>query len=608
VTTSGSPEARTARALRAALDARVVGQEDAKQGVLLALVAREHAYLEGPPGCGKTLLAETLAAAAGARIAAIRFHRDTRESDLRGDVRLVRERAPGVERLRREATAAPLEAAEIAVLDDLPRAPGEALAPLLRVLSERRAAGRALPLETAIGTGIPAEAEAHADPLEPTQLDRFAIQIRMRPLLCGRDFGHAAELLLRGDAAPTPAALSAHERRALQERAAALRIEPAARAALASLAERLARTAGLEERALVSDRAFGRQALAILRAHACLRGAARVEAHDLRAVRYMVARRLPAEALPLVDALIEETIAHAPPDVGAVPGAHAGSRPGEAGEARGPAAPGPAGETSSELAAPRRASARAGAADVESLLRALSGRADRGKVEPDEDPAGAPRRWRRLRRLDELADADPLDAALFAEATLPELPRVHRRERRASGGLVAVLRDVSASMEGRLSRWAGEVVAGVVRAGARRRMRVGYVEFHHDAFRYAAGGRFFHRHYRRVLGLAATRRAEGRTNYQAPLAAALAEFRGRAGRARHVVLLTDGVPVVGDPTVAAERALARRLGVRIHTVFLGVGDCPEVLDLLSRETGGRGFVGRPGADGRLRVRPRAAAA
>ena len=41
-------------ALAAALDRALVGQEDAKTGVLLALLAREHAYLEGPPGVGKS--------------------------------------------------------------------------------------------------------------------------------------------------------------------------------------------------------------------------------------------------------------------------------------------------------------------------------------------------------------------------------------------------------------------------------------------------------------------------------------------------------------------------------------------------------------------------
>jgi uncharacterized protein with von Willebrand factor type A (vWA) domain len=161
-------------------------------------------------------------------------------------------------------------------------------------------------------------------------------------------------------------------------------------------------------------------------------------------------------------------------------------------------------------------------------------------------------------------------------------------------------------MEGRLSRWAGQLVAGLVRTGARRRMRLGYVEFHHEAQRFTAGGAFFHRRYRRLLALAARRRAEGRTNYEAPLRAALGEFRGAPGRERHIVMLTDGVPVLGDPAVRSERALARELGVRVHTVFLGMGECPAVLDEISRETAGLRFEARLRADGRVSVRERAA--
>ena len=36
--------------LRAILDSRVVGQMQVKEGILLALMTREHIYLEGPPG------------------------------------------------------------------------------------------------------------------------------------------------------------------------------------------------------------------------------------------------------------------------------------------------------------------------------------------------------------------------------------------------------------------------------------------------------------------------------------------------------------------------------------------------------------------------------
>ncbi|HXZ84124.1 MAG TPA: vWA domain-containing protein, partial [Myxococcota bacterium] len=229
---------------------------------------------------------------------------------------------------------------------------------------------------------------------------------------------------------------------------------------------------------------------------------------------------------------------------------------------------------------------------------------ERGAARRGEDAGGSPRAFRRMRRLDEIHDADPVEALLLVEGRRPGGARAYRRERRNAGGSIALLRDVSASMEGRLARWAGEVVAGLVRVGARRRMRLGYVEFNHEAEHFAAGGAFFHRRYRRVLALAARRRAEGRTNYEAPLRAALSELRQSAGRERHIVLVSDGIPVLGDPSVRSERALARRLGVKVHTVFLGGGECPAVLDEISRETGGLRFEARVGPGGRLLVRER----
>ena len=44
--------------VRRSMDARVIGQEPVKEALLLGLVAREHFYLMGEPGCAKTLLAE----------------------------------------------------------------------------------------------------------------------------------------------------------------------------------------------------------------------------------------------------------------------------------------------------------------------------------------------------------------------------------------------------------------------------------------------------------------------------------------------------------------------------------------------------------------------
>ena len=46
--------------LRESLDAAVIGQSALKECLVLALLAKEHVYVEGPPGAAKTLLAETL--------------------------------------------------------------------------------------------------------------------------------------------------------------------------------------------------------------------------------------------------------------------------------------------------------------------------------------------------------------------------------------------------------------------------------------------------------------------------------------------------------------------------------------------------------------------
>jgi hypothetical protein len=339
----------------------------------------------------------------------------------------------------------------------------------------------------------------------------------------------------------------------------------------------------------------------ILKAHAFLRGAERVEPLDERALRFMLARRVPESLEPHVAAILEDALLERAP-IRALP---ADARPATAaGEGGGGAdAPVPvagletiAAPIESVAAMPRtRGDDDAASVDlVQALLGSRARHVAHARILAASRAAGG------ASRLDELLDADPVDALLFAQGDSSSV-RVSRRERRNAGGTLAVLRDVSASMEGRLSRWAGQVVAGLVRTGARRRMRMGYVEFNHEAERFESGGAFFHRRYRRLLALASRRRAEGRTNYEAPLQSALSELRGTAGRERHVVLLTDGVPVLGDPDVRRERRLARELGVKVHTVFLGLGECPEVLDEISRETQGLCFVARPRPDGRLTV-------
>ncbi len=630
--------------LRTALGRVLVGQDDAATGLTLALLAEQHAYLEGPPGCGKSELAASLAALSGARTHTLVFHRDIRETDLLGDVLLSRHSHRGHERLRRELIPGALLQAEVALLEDLPRSPGEALGPLLRILAERHALGQALPLESAVATGPLEQVDTPIDPLEPGQLDRFAVQLRLTGLLTGGLFDEAAVLLERTSArrpayapvrsgnaaqrayrtpttapdaasatAPGAVVMSTSIRKAAQRYAAALRIEPRTLNAYRRLLDRLRRQsaeASTSGDRLMSDRSFSSAALRLVRAHAFLRGAPAAAPRDLAAIRYMVAHRLPDEVQEDFDHILEELLGDPPnvtmAEVGAqMPGAqNQGDDDSDPGAAVSHASDSWIDDQADLPAPPALFGQPPPPAQVDLLLRALIGRIERGRIDPDTDPGGQPRGYRPLRDLDELIDADLIEALLFAEGRLPGAPRTFERKRRSAGGAVAVLRDISASMAGRLTVWSSQVVLGILRVAARRRMRVGYVEFHHRALPHHVAGRLLHRSYSRLAEQAGQAKAVGQTNYEAPLRTALEGLRGGSGRNRHIVLLTDGLPIIGDTSVRRERQLARRLGVALHTVFLGNGDCPPVLDDISGETGGLRFCGRPLAGGGLRLEER----
>ncbi len=604
--------------LRTALGRVLVGQDDAATGLTLALLAEQHAYLEGPPGCGKSELAAALAALSGARTHTLVFHRDIRETDLLGDVLLSRHRYRDHERLRRELIPGPLLQAEVALLEDLPRSPGEALGPLLRILAERRALGQVLPLESAVATGPLEQVEAPIDPLEPGQLDRFAVQLRVTGLLLGGLFDEAAVLIERVSRRPRAVAqpspvMNTTTRNAAQRAAAALQVEPRTLAAYYRLLDRLRQRsadASASGDRLMSDRSFSSLALRLVRAHAFLRGAPAAAPRDLGAIRYMVAHRLPDEVQEDFDHILEELLGDPPnvtmAEVGAqMPGAQSqGDDDADAAAAAAPASDSWIDDQADLPAPPSVFGKPPPPAQVDLLLRALVGRIERGRIDPDTDPGGQPRGYRPLRDLDELIDADVIEALLFTEGRLPGTPRTFERKRRNAGGAVAVLRDISASMAGRLTVWSSQVVLGILRVAARRRMRVGYVEFHHRALPHPVGGRLLHRSYSRLAEQAGQAKAVGQTNYEAPLRTALEGLRGGSGRNRHIVLLTDGLPIIGDTTVRRERQLARRLGVALHTVFLGNGDCPPVLDDISAETGGLRFRGRPLTGGGLRLEER----
>ena len=185
------------KSLKQSMDNAVVGHTNVKNGICLALIAKQHVYIEGPPGSAKTLLAETTANETNSKIFFTQLHRDTRINDLLGDEILIREtdEETGGEIIRQASTRGGILDCDIAVLDDITRAPGEALNVLFRVLNERRSNTNAItsssstkfsaiPLRTCIATGNPADTDKYYnESLDPASLDRFTIQLQHHGLI-----------------------------------------------------------------------------------------------------------------------------------------------------------------------------------------------------------------------------------------------------------------------------------------------------------------------------------------------------------------------------------------------------------------------------------------
>jgi MoxR-like ATPase len=296
-----------------------VAHDEAKRVLLLGLVCREHVYFEGPPGSAKTRLAEVVAAAAGLSFFFYQLHRDTRLAELVGDVVLERRPLPeGGERIHQRVEPGGILTAELAVLDDVSRAPGEALNVLLRILNERKFGDRILPLRTVIATSNPLRDEYYNEPLDPANLDRFALQLRVESLIGGGDRAAARTLVDRfseGSVVEHPdvsAVCSRAELDALHASLAGIVVPEVVKEALLDVFQRLVIEYGCNEtNALLTDRSFLVKAVKLLRGRALLDGRSRVEASDLDVLRWMTTFRVPPEVHEKVPELLARVIAAA---------------------------------------------------------------------------------------------------------------------------------------------------------------------------------------------------------------------------------------------------------------------------------------------------------
>jgi MoxR-like ATPase len=620
--------------IRGEMDRYVVGHDDVKEAVMLGLIAQEHIYLEGPPGTAKTMLAEITSEAADLKFFFYQLHRDTRLAELVGDTVIFRERdTSGGELIRQMNRKGGILTAEICVLDDISRAPGEALNILLRILNERKFGDDNIPLLTAIATGNPTKDEYYNEPLDPANLDRFTIQMRTLGLLQRNQWEQAARVIDLYEDNHLSGLLSPKVNRTVLDAANAavpqVDLTEQVKQLLLELLNVLLNDYHLNDsNSLLTDRTFLVKAVKILKAKAVLEGRMHCVPEDLFVLKYITTFRIPEELHKRLEEIINELLRKkkvAPEeqeDVEQMSQAQSEER--TEGQPRTDYSAQEAtvdhrkqqlelGDMVQQTLSPNAEDGGDNSElnldnetieNIEVLLKVLKGRMDRNMAEKVAHPGGQPRKWRRMTNFADLLDTDPVESSIWYDHVNPQLPRVLLRERFDRGGELAILRDISSSMAGIYSKWASSVILRLVEMARKKRMRVGYIEFNHLSTKYQVAGKFFIRDYERMSQRALHLHCSGCTNYQNSLEDALTEFKRLGSGNQHILFLTDGVPTQGDWEVKAERELAKELGVAIHTIFIGKNKCPRILEIISEETNGAQFQASTDRYGVIRIEER----
>ena len=164
------------QSLRGEVAKVIIGQQDALDQALIAILCRQHALIEGVPGVAKTLLTRTLGQVLGCSFGRIQFTPDLMPADITGT------NVFNLQRNEFTLVRGPVFTTFL-LADEINRAPAKTQSALLQAMQERtvtidRETFELSPDFTVFATQNPVEFEG-TYPLPEAQKDRFMLKIGM---------------------------------------------------------------------------------------------------------------------------------------------------------------------------------------------------------------------------------------------------------------------------------------------------------------------------------------------------------------------------------------------------------------------------------------------